>query len=257
MKTQRLDAFLFEKKQCPTRSQAQNLIKDGKVIVNGIFVRKCGSKVTPEDFIVVTDPAPFVSRSGQKLEHALKEFHINVSKKIAIDVGASTGGFTECLLRNGIQRVYAIDVGTEQLHSTLRSDPRIISMEKTDIRKLSTLPEKAEIAVIDVSFISLTKILNFIPPLMTIKNHSIIALIKPQFESDGKFLNKKGVIKDPSSRREILSKFLGWLEIHNWNMSAFSPSPIKGGDGNTEYLALLDFSGPMGLTEEKILSEYF
>ncbi len=233
----RADSELFKRKLVRSRSAAAELIRRGSVKLNGKVVQKTSELIGPEDIIEIGEGLPFVSRGGEKLDYALRHFRINVSGKMAVDVGSSTGGFTDCLLRHGAKKIYAVDVGHSQLHETLRSDPRITVLEKNDIRKV-LLPEKVDLAVIDVSFISLEKILPSVQGLLT-ADGQIVALIKPQFEVGKGKLNKKGVVKDSKEREEAAEKVLAAAAGLGFTLKGFSQSPIQGGDGNIEYLAYL------------------
>ncbi len=235
----RLDKVMTEKGLVTSRSQAKSLIEKGDVAVAGKVVRKAGEIIDQDAVITISSPT-YVGRGAFKLEMALKEFKIDVNNLVMLDVGSSTGGFTEILLLNGASRVYAIDVGRDQLVAKLRSDPRVISMEGTNIRELDSLPEKAAGAVVDLSFISVTKVLASIANLLQEDGFAII-LIKPQFEAGLERLPKDGVIKDDNIRQEILEEVLLFIKNSGWNISSTIISPISGKTGNTEYLSLILF----------------
>lgn len=234
----RLDQLLFKKGITESREKARALIIEGKVIVNGEKIEKPGSMVDESAEITICgETLPYVSRGGLKLEHALKEFSINVRQKVAMDVGASTGGFTDCLLQHGAKRVYAIDVGYGQLAWKLRTDPRVIPIERTNIRYLSRdkIPEDIDIVTVDVSFISLKlvipKVIEFLKP-----GGEIIALIKPQFEVGRGEVDRGGIVKDPEKRRKAVEEIKRFFETLNLNVIGTVESPIKGQKGNIEYL---------------------
>jgi 23S rRNA (cytidine1920-2'-O)/16S rRNA (cytidine1409-2'-O)-methyltransferase len=228
---------MSEKGLVTSRSQAKSLIEKGDVTVSGRPVRKAGEMVETNSEIIISSPA-YVGRGAFKLEMALKEFQIDVHNLVMLDVGSSTGGFTEILLLNGAKKVYAIDVGRDQLVEKLKRDPRVISMEGTNIRELDSLPEIASGAVVDLSFISVTKVLNSIAPLL-VSNGFAIILIKPQFEAGLSRLPKDGVIKDEKVRAEILEEVLSYVRNSGWEVISTILSPIVGKTGNTEYLSLI------------------
>ncbi len=235
----RLDIFLTEKGIAETRTKAQALIKSGSVTVNERTVLKASYEVCESDDITYrTDlVCPYVSRGGLKLEGALREFKVDPSGMICLDIGASSGGFTDCLLKNGAFKVYAVDSGSGQLHPSLLSDERVISLENVNARHLSEreIPEKADIAVMDVSFISQTKLYSAIIPLMK-ENGILISLIKPQFEVGRSGVGKGGIVRDEKKRREAVSDVIAFAASLGLKNISTIPSPIKGGDGNTEYL---------------------
>jgi len=231
----RLDLELVSRGLAKSRNQAQTLIKDGKVLLNGTIVTKSNTDVASNDKIELTERIKYVSRGGLKLEKALAHFKINVKNKIAVDIGSSTGGFTDCLLQNGAKKVFAIDVGTEQLDISLRNNKKVIVMEQTDIRK-AKIDDLADIAVIDTSFISLEYILP--EAIRLTKNKAdIIALIKPQFEVGPEHINRKnGVVKGDDAREQAIQKVRRAGETLGLRASPVIESPIHGGDGNIEYL---------------------
>ncbi|MEN2986531.1 MAG: TlyA family RNA methyltransferase [Thermodesulfovibrionaceae bacterium] len=233
----RLDQLLLKKGLTESRQKARALIIEGKVIVNGEKIEKPGTLVEETAEIKICGQTiPYVSRGGLKLEHALREFSINVKDKVAIDVGAGTGGFTDCLLQHGAKRVYAVDVGYGQLAWKLRIDPRVIVVERTNIRYISRdkIPEDVDIATVDVSFISLKlvipKVLEFLK-----SQGEIVALIKPQFEV-GRGQVEKGVVKDPEKRKKAVEEIRSFFENINLKVIGVIESPIKGQKGNIEYL---------------------
>ena len=236
----RLDRMLFEKGLVESREKAKALIIAGEVLVNGIAADKAGAQVTCDDELTIKNKMPFVSRGGLKLEHAVNEFNIEMEGKTGMDVGASTGGFTDCMLQHGAVKVYAVDVGYGQFDWKLRKDERVLLLEKTNVRylKKSSVPDEIDIAAIDVSFISLMKVipnvLEFLKP-----QGEIVALIKPQFEAERKDIGKGGVIKDESKRLEIVDTIKTWAERTGIDVIGTTTSPIKGPKGNVEYLIYL------------------
>jgi 23S rRNA (cytidine1920-2'-O)/16S rRNA (cytidine1409-2'-O)-methyltransferase len=234
----RLDLVLVERGLVDSRQQAQRLIMAGQVMVDGRVVDKPGTPVSGEADITLKATLPYVSRGGLKLEAALDRFAIEVTGVIAADVGASTGGFTDCLLQRGASKVYAIDVGYGQLAWRLRQDPRVVVMERVNVRYLEGLPEPVDLATVDVSFISLELVLpaviGFLRP-----HGDIVALIKPQFEAGRKQVGKGGVVKDPAVHRAVLRKVLLWADGHGLAARGLMASPLKGPAGNVEFLAYL------------------
>jgi 23S rRNA (cytidine1920-2'-O)/16S rRNA (cytidine1409-2'-O)-methyltransferase len=236
----RLDKLLFEKSLVESREKAKALILAGDVLVNGAVVDKAGSLVTHDVALEIKSRIPYVSRGGLKLEHALHEFRINVTNKIAMDAGASTGGFTDCLLQNGARKVYAIDVGYGQIDIKLRNDERVVLLEKTNIRYLEKekVEDEVDIAVIDVSFISLLKVIPKVLEFLKSKGE-MVALIKPQFEVGKKDVGKGGVVKDESKRLAAVEQIRRASEEMGLTVSGVTESPIKGPKGNVEYLIYL------------------
>lgn len=233
----RADKILAEKGLVASRSQAKSMIENGDVTVNGVVIKKAGDIIDSESEIIVTSQL-FVGRGALKLEKALSEFKIPVAQKVFLDVGASTGGFTEVLLQNGASKVYAIDVGHDQLAQKLRSDPRVINLEGTNIRELNELPELGDGAVMDLSFISITKVLEAVKKLLK-PNANLIVLVKPQFEAGRERLPKDGVIKDPKVQKEVLDEILKFAVESGWNHHKTIDSPIEGKSGNKEFLCWL------------------
>lgn len=235
----RLDIFLVESGICLTRSKANNLIKENNVLVDGKVINKAGFLVSGNENIEVKNICPFVSRAGLKLSGALKDFNVSIKDKIVLDIGSSTGGFTDCALQNGAKKVYSVDVGTSQLDSSLKQDKRVVVMENTDIRTLKkNKVEDINFIVCDVSFISLTKISAKISELTNIGDFMII-LIKPQFECGKSEAKKhKGIIKDEKIYKSIIGKITNDFSIHSIKVLNVKKSCIQGGDGNTEFVAL-------------------
>lgn len=237
---ERLD-ILLQKRFELTRAQAQALIREGKVFnKDGLCLDKPGMKVPENIELRIVRDNRFVSRGGIKLEHAIKVFRIPVEDKIAIDVGASTGGFTDCLLQYGVKKVYAVDVGYGQLAWSIRKNPRVVVMEKCNIRFLepTQLSEKPNLFTVDCSFISLKLIL---PRLLTLidKPAEGVILIKPQFEVGKDFVEKGGVVKDPSLIQKVIHEIVEFAKSLGFSVKGVEPSPIKGPAGNQEYLAYL------------------
>ncbi len=236
----RLDTLLVEKGMVESREKAKAVILEGKVLVNGIVVDKAGAFVKSDVVLTVEGKIPYVSRGGIKLEHAIKEFKIDVNGKVAMDIGASTGGFTDCLLKHGAIKVFAVDVGHGQFSWILRDDEKVVLLEKTNVRYLDRdlVPDKIDIASIDVSFISLLrvipKVLEFLTP-----NGKVVALIKPQFEANKKDVGKGGVVKDDKKRLEVVEKIKSGSEKLGLEVKGVTKSPIKGPKGNVEYFIYL------------------
>lgn len=235
---QRLDIYLAQSGFCQTRSKASQLIKEGKVMVNEKTITKAGCLILGTEKIDIKDSCPFVSRAGQKLFGAIKDFGLNFDGKIVLDIGSSTGGFTDCALQNGAKKVYALDVGTSQLNSRLRNDKRVVVMENTDIRSLDkSKVSDINLIVCDVSFISLTKISYKISELLPTLGEFVV-LIKPQFEC-GKTIAKKskGVIKDEKIHKKVRKIIQNDFILHNLQILSIKTSSIKGTDGNIEFVA--------------------
>ena len=234
----RLDILMVEKKLAKSRNVAIDLIKNGKVQVNEEIITKPAKDINPNAPIKVLEQPKYVGRGGFKLEKALREFIINPAGLTILDIGSSTGGFTDCLLQNDAKKVYAVDVGTDQLDIKLKNDERVVSMEKTDIRNIKTLPEKPDLAVIDVSFISLELILQEVANLLKTKA-KIIALIKPQFETPKTSKDKNGIVKSEEIQEQVIEKIKKYCQTIKLKVLKITASPILGGSGNKEFLILL------------------
>lgn len=236
----RLDTLIAKKKLVRSRNTATILIKERLVKVNGEIITKPAKEFTDSlDLkIEILEQPKYVGRGGLKLEKALTELKINPADLIILDIGSSTGGFTDCLLQKNAKKVYAIDVGTDQLAENLKLNPKVVSLEKTDIRKIEKLPDKADLAVIDVSFISLKLVLESAKNLLKEKGQ-IIALIKPQFETDRKEKNKNGIVKNDEIREKVLKNIQDFAKEIKLKTRHIIDSPILGGSGNKEYLILL------------------
>ena len=238
MKKKRLDVLLVERGLVESREQGKRLIMAGQVLVAGQVVDKPGMQVAGGADICLRARLPYVSRGGLKLEAALDSFAVPVAGIVAADVGASTGGFTDCLLQRGASKVYAIDVGYGQLAWRLRQHPRVVVMERVNVRYLESLPEPIDLAAVDVSFISLELVLPLVMGWLKPEG-DIIALIKPQFEAGRAEVGKGGVVKDPRVHRAVLRKVLGWALDHGLAVQGLMASPLKGPAGNVEFLAHL------------------
>jgi len=234
----RIDNLLVDKGLVESRAKAQALIMAGEVEVGGKPVIKSGTLVVEEAVITIRKPPPFVSRGGIKLEHALDHFQLDVSSKIVADIGASTGGFTDCLLQRGTKRVYAVDVGYGQLDYRLRRDERVVVMERVNARYPITLPEKVDLATIDLSFISVEKVIPSITRLLEDDGYMLV-LIKPQFEARRHEVGKGGIIKQPLVHARVLGRFISWMVDHNFRLGGVVASPILGASGNMEFFVLL------------------
>lgn len=233
----RLDVYLAENNLCKSRTEAARLIEEGGVSVNGNIAKKASLGISPRDDVSVSDEKRlgYVGRGGLKLERAVEVFGLDLRGKICVDIGASTGGFTDCMLQNGAERVYAVDVGTNQLAEKLRGDERVISLENTDIRDFS-LNLEADFIGADVSFISLKLILPHIFRLLK-RGGQAVVLIKPQFEVGKRnMLSKRGVVRDERVRLKIVDELKNFAEQCGFECIGAEVSPIKGGSGNVEYL---------------------
>lgn len=237
----RLDVLLVNRGLAESREKAKAVIMEGKVFVKGQREDKAGAMFDEAAPIEIHgQKLKYVSRGGLKLEKAVEHFDLKLEGKVCMDVGSSTGGFTDCMLQNGAAKVYAVDVGTNQLDWKLRSDPRVVCMEKTNIRYLlpEQLDEKPEFASIDVAFISLTKVLRPVRELLT-PDGQVAALIKPQFEAGREKVGKKGVVREKSTHLEVIRQVLTFAWTAGFDILALEFSPIKGPEGNIEYLAWL------------------
>ena len=242
-KGERLDAYLVAVGHASGREKAKELIDAGFVTVNGTAVTKASRRIASTDVVVCAAPAQkYVGRGGHKLERAIEAAGLTLTDAVAMDVGSSTGGFTDCMLQNGAVRVYAVDVGHDQLHSALRNDPRVVVLEGTDVRSeaLSAAVAKGSITFcsVDVSFVSLSHVLPAILPYLA-QDATLVCLIKPQFEAGKSAIGKHGVVKDRKVHAQVLSR-----QLCLFSEAALTPvwlghSPITGGEGNIEYLAVL------------------
>jgi 23S rRNA (cytidine1920-2'-O)/16S rRNA (cytidine1409-2'-O)-methyltransferase len=232
---QRADRLLVARGLFESRARAQAAIDAGRVIADGIVVRKPAEEISDAALIEAESEHPYVSRGGVKLAFAFEHFALGVKDHVCLDVGASTGGFAEVMLQNGARRVYAVDVGSKQLHPRLRGEERIVSLEETDIRALDPvrLAERPDFASVDVSFISLKLVLPAVEKILP-ERATLLALIKPQFEA-GRREIKKGVVRDPAVHAAICADMTAFLSARGWRVGGIVPSPILGGDGNREF----------------------
>jgi len=238
MPKQRLDNLVVTRELAENQKIAQALIIAGEVTVSGKIITKPGTLVDESIELKLAEKLPYVSRGGIKLAHALDEFKLDVTSLTAMDVGASTGGFTDCLLQRGAKRVYAIDVGYGQLDYKLRQDPRVVVMERVNAHYPFSLPEKVNIATIDLSFISVTQVIpNVIDHLA--QPSYIIVLFKPQFEARRQEVGKGGIIKDLQVHALVLGRFIIWATNHDLRLRGLVASPILGAEGNKEFLIFL------------------
>ena len=238
---ERLDVLLVKRNLAVSREKAKAVIMAGEVYVDGQKEDKAGSMFQDSVHIEVRgNTLPYVSRGGLKLEKAMTHFGVSLEGKVCLDVGASTGGFTDCMLQNGAKRVYAVDVGHGQLDWKLRNDPRVVCMEKTNIRYVvpDDIGEQADFSSIDVSFISLTKVMLPVRELLGDRGE-IVCLIKPQFEAGREKVGKKGVVRDPAVHLEVIDKVIDYAKSISFEILNLEFSPIKGPEGNIEYLLYL------------------
>ncbi len=240
----RLDAAVFEQGFCDSREKAKTLIMAGVVYLNNQKADKPGMQIKDDDSIEVrSNPLKYVSRGGLKLEKAMSSFDIKLDGLVCADIGASTGGFTDCMLQNGAKKVYSIDVGYGQLAWKLRTDPRVVNMERTNFRYVTKeqVPDELSFASVDVSFISLFLI---VPVMRTLMRNDAYAvcLIKPQFEAGRDKIGKKGVVRDKSVHIEVVDNIIGMMLSNGFSVSGLDYSPVKGPEGNIEYLILVQKS---------------
>lgn len=252
---ERLDALLVNRGMFESRAKAQAAIMAGQVLVNEQKIDKPGTQVKPEVTIrLLGNQLRYVSRGGLKLEKALQIFPISVEGKVVADVGASTGGFTDCALQNGAAKVYALDVGYGQLAWKLRSDERVINMERTNVRYLEAkdLPEQVDVVTIDVAFISLDKILPAVHKILK-PTGFVVALIKPQFEAGKENVGKKGVVREASVHMEVIRNVIAFAKGEGFGIAGLDFSPIKGPEGNIEYLLHLTLGDDDAISDEYIV----
>lgn len=235
---ERLDVLLVKKGIFESREKARASIMAGEIYVDNMRVDKCGEKIKYDANIEFKgEKMPYVSRGGYKLEKAIKSFDVKLNNKVCFDIGASTGGFTDCMLQNGAVKVFAIDVGYGQFAWKLRTDPRVVCMERTNVRYVTNeqIGEFGDFASIDVSFISLKKVIPTVASLLY-DNGEIVALIKPQFEAGREKVGKRGVVKDPNTHIEVISEIVRFIKENGFTILGLDNSPIKGPEGNIEYL---------------------
>ena len=241
----RLDVALFEQGFCESREKAKALIMAGQVYISGKKVTKAGETVKEGDSIEVRgEKMPYVSRGGYKLEKAVREFGLSLENKVCMDIGASTGGFTDCMLQNGASKVYSIDVGYGQLAWKLRTDERVVNLERTNFRYVTheLIPEEIDFASVDVSFISLRLIVPVMKTLLK-ENARAVCLIKPQFEAGREKVGKKGVVREISTHVEVVAGIKSFMLEQGFSVLSLDYSPIKGPQGNIEYLIYVENNG--------------
>ncbi len=235
----RLDNLLVERGLAESRAKAQALIMAGDVSVGENTAAKAGMLVDESVEVTIVEPPPFVGRGGIKLDHALNEFRLDISGRVVADIGASTGGFTDCLLKRGASRVYAVDVGYGQLNHRLRRDKRVVVMDRLNARYPFSLPEKVDLVTIDVSFISVEKVIPSVANLLEDGGY-LLVLLKPQFEAKKREVSKGvGVIREPQVQARVLGRFITWLASHGFRLGNLVASPILGASGNREFFILL------------------
>lgn len=234
----RIDALLVARGLVDSREKARVMVMEGTVVVDNRTIVKPSTLVEESANIQILQPPQFVSRGGLKLDYALDQFQINVNALVAVDVGASTGGFTDCLLKHGARKVHAVDVGYGQLDYRLRQDPRVVVMERVNARYAFTLPETVDLATVDVSFISLEKVVPTVAKLVK-SRRPLIVLVKPQFEAGKEQVGKGGLVKDPLIHATVLGRFICWAVDHSFRLGGLVASPILGAEGNREFLVLL------------------
>ena len=238
---ERLDILLVEENFFESRAKAKSMIMLGKVLVDGKKIDKAGTLINRDAKIeVIGKEMPFVSRGGFKLQKAWEVFEIDLQEKICADIGASTGGFTDCMLQNGAKKIYAVDVGYGQLAWKLRNDDRVVNLERTNIRNVTkeNISDALNFASIDVSFISLEKVLPVVKNLLA-DDGEVVALIKPQFEAGKENVGKKGVVRDKKIHAQVIEKILSFAQEIEFKVCGLDFSPIKGPEGNIEFLAHL------------------
>jgi 23S rRNA (cytidine1920-2'-O)/16S rRNA (cytidine1409-2'-O)-methyltransferase len=238
MAKSRVDALLVERGLFETRERARAAVLAGSVFSGDRPLTKPGLLLTETAELRVTARQAYVSRGGDKLEHALDAFQIDVPGRMAADIGASTGGFTDCLLQHGVFRVYAVDVGYGQIDYGIRQDSRVVVMERTNARYLEALPERVDLATIDVSFISLTKVLGPLSRLL-VHGADVLALVKPQFEAQRDEVARGGVVRDELARARVLGRLVAWSSTHGYRFLGLTRSPLKGPAGNVEFFVHL------------------
>ena len=234
----RLDVLLVERGLAESSEKARAIIMAGSVVVDEEPAVKPGTLVAPDTSVRVLAGPQYVSRGGEKLAHALDKFVLDANGLTVVDVGASTGGFTDCLLQRGATRVYAVDVGRGLLDWRLRQDPRVVVMERVNVRHLERLPEKGDLATIDVSFISLEKVVTPVVRLLR-GDGRILALVKPQFQARREEVGKGGVVRDPQVHAAVLGRFIAWCAGRRLRLLGLTASPLLGPAGNREFFVLL------------------
>jgi 23S rRNA (cytidine1920-2'-O)/16S rRNA (cytidine1409-2'-O)-methyltransferase len=248
----RLDLLVHQHGLTPTREKARAVIMAGEILVNGLLMDKPGVRVAEDAVITLKAKPRFVSRGGEKLLAALQSFPVSVEERVCADVGASTGGFTDCLLQHGAAKVYAIDVGYGQIAYPLREDASVIVMERTNARHLHALPEPVSLVTIDASFISLTLLLPVVKGWLATP-YDIIPLIKPQFEAGKRDVGKGGVVRDPQIHRRVLVDTLTSCQSLGFSVNGLIRSPLKGPAGNIEFLAWLSSTSQLDVDIPRLI----
>jgi len=242
MSKTRLDALVHLFYPQYSRAQIQSWIMQRKVTVNGKIIDKSGAQVDPESMIVLAVEEPkYVSRAGFKMEKALDFFNLSVQDYVIMDAGLSTGGFTDCLLQRGAQKIYGIDVGHGQVHEKIRTDSRVVVIERTNLREVRDLGEKVDLITLDLSFISVLKVMDAVCSLLK-DNGKLITLIKPQFEARKEDVGRGGIIKDPRVHQEVIDRVTSGIIQRGFTLIGITESPIQGTMGNTEFLAYFNKS---------------
>lgn len=242
MAKRRVDILLLECGLADSREQARAAVLAGEVTLGGTLLTKPGHLIDEHADLRRAAPPRFVGRGGEKLAHALDRFRLDVGGRVALDAGASTGGFTDCLRQAGAARIYAVDVGYGQLDYRLRTDQRVVVIERTNLRYLDSLPEPVDIATLDLSFISLTKVLPAVARLLR-PNSDVVALVKPQFEGQRAEVGRGGIVRDPLVHAAVIGRVAAWAVRHGFRMRGLTTSPLRGADGNREFLLWLRWEG--------------
>ena len=253
----RLDAVMVQQGMVPSRQRAKTLIQNGQISVNGKVCTKPAFAVSETDRIAMEgSDIPFVGRGGLKLEHAVQQMRLSLEGMVCLDIGASTGGFTDCMLQNGAVKVYAVDVGYGQLAWSLRTDERVVNMERTNIRnvKPEDLAEQIEFFSVDVSFISLHHIFP-VAQAITTPDAMGVCLVKPQFEAGREKVGKNGVVRDPATHREVLHNAMGYAAANGFAVRGLDFSPVKGPEGNIEYLMFVQKSGEPSVLDDSVAEQ--
>lgn len=255
----RLDIELLNRGLCESREKARRSIVSGFIEVNGRISLKPAEKVSEYDDIRIIRQEKYVGRGGYKLEKALSTFNISVKGATACDVGASTGGFTDCLLQHGAAKIYAVDVGENQLHKNLRADKRVVNLEHVNFRNidLSVFSEPIDFSCVDVSFISLRHILPTLHLILKDNNSEAVLLVKPQFETESKRIGKNGVVRDIKTHISVLNSFFEYAVRNGFAVKGLTFSPITGGEGNIEYLAHICFGKSSEIDIKSVAEEAF
>ncbi len=249
---ERLDQAIFNRGLAESREKAKAYIMAGVVFVNNQKADKPGSTIKPDDLLEVrANPLKYVSRGGLKLEKAMQVFELKLDGMICADIGASTGGFTDCMLQNGAEKVYAIDVGYGQLAWKLRTDSRVVNLERTNFRYVTEkeITDALDFASVDVSFISLSIIIPALVPLLK-ENGCAVCLIKPQFEAGKDKVGKKGVVRDPLIHQEVIEKIIDVMKVNNMSVLGLDFSPVKGPEGNIEYLIYIQKNNEFNISKD-------